>query len=152
MSFLLYCLNHFLNAFLSVGSASSGNESDVYLASFAKDLEFNFDGREINDMLANFNVADGESSDILHDQPFSGISVVISHFQFLCNRKIENMFVHISFQTAWRMNFCNYQQNLMKWLVVIIGLMWSSFSFRKVLICHHHRSRAVYPVFRYHSH
>uniref|UniRef100_A0A0R3S1E0 NSL complex protein NSL2 n=1 Tax=Elaeophora elaphi TaxID=1147741 RepID=A0A0R3S1E0_9BILA len=56
---------------LEMGSASSGNESDVYLASFAKDLEFNFDGREINDMLANFNVADGESADILHDQPFS---------------------------------------------------------------------------------
>ncbi|VDK89571.1 unnamed protein product [Litomosoides sigmodontis] len=56
---------------LEMGSASSGNESDVYLASFARDLEFNFDGREINDMLANFNVADGESTDILHDQPFS---------------------------------------------------------------------------------
>ncbi|CAG9536437.1 unnamed protein product [Cercopithifilaria johnstoni] len=56
---------------LEMGSASSGNESDVYLASFAKDLEFNFDGREINDMLANFNVADGEGTDILHDQPFS---------------------------------------------------------------------------------
>lgn len=56
-----------------MGSASSGNESDVYLASFAKDLEFNFDGREINDMLANFNVVDGEGPDILHDQPFSGI-------------------------------------------------------------------------------
>ncbi|KAK6101003.1 putative DNA-binding domain family protein [Brugia pahangi] len=56
---------------LEMGSASSGNESDVYLASFAKDLEFNFDGREINDMLANFNVSDGEGADILHDQPFS---------------------------------------------------------------------------------
>ncbi|VDP21121.1 unnamed protein product [Onchocerca flexuosa] len=56
---------------LEMGSASSGNESDVYLASFAKDLEFNFDGREINDMLANFNVTDGENTDILHDQPFS---------------------------------------------------------------------------------
>ncbi|KAM3724106.1 INO80 complex subunit [Dirofilaria immitis] len=56
---------------LEMGSASSGNESDVYLASFAKDLEFNFDGREINDMLANFNVTDGENTDILHDQPFA---------------------------------------------------------------------------------
>lgn len=63
-----------------MGSASSGNESDVYLASFARDLEFNFDGREINDMLANFNVPDGEGTDILHDQPFSGNLSVFSSF------------------------------------------------------------------------
>lgn len=76
-----------------MGSASSGNESDVYLASFAKDLEFSFDGREINDMLANFNVADGEGADILHDQPFSGnlfcfisfpISLAAEKFAYPC--------------------------------------------------------------------
>ncbi|VDN05847.1 unnamed protein product [Thelazia callipaeda] len=54
-----------------IGSSSSGNESDVYLASFAKDLELGLDGKEINDMLANFNVADGDSTDGLQEQTFT---------------------------------------------------------------------------------
>ncbi|VDK53793.1 unnamed protein product [Gongylonema pulchrum] len=47
------------------------NDSDPYLSSVPSDLELGFDGRELNDLMANFGAPDAENTDLLRDNSFS---------------------------------------------------------------------------------